>query len=231
MQLPRHAENTTREQQIMEQLLWSDPKEIEGWENSSRGAGVHFGPKVTEQFLQQNNLSLLIRSHECEGDGYRLMHNDKVVTIFSASYYGGDQQNKGAVIVFNDEKPLTPKFEQFLASALAFDGNQAHPIKDFERVTIQRLYEKIFELRQPLLLEFSKRDIKGDGLLELQVWEEVLLEVTELKIAWISLIPYLAKNENEFVCYMKFLDRFKVTSDKLFFLFSILFILLFFLIL
>ena len=194
MQLPRHAENTTREQQIMEQLLWSDPKEIEGWERTHQEEQEFIlAPKVTEQFLQQNNLSLLIRSHECEGDGYRLMHNDKVVTIFSASYYGGDQQNKGAVIVFNDEKPLTPKFEQFLASALAFDGNQAHPIKDFERVTIQRLYEKIFELRQPLLLEFSKRDIKGDGLLELQVWEEVLLEVTELKIAWISLIPLFGK--------------------------------------
>lgn len=30
-----------------------------------RGEGVHFGPDVTEDFLRENNLNMVVRSHEC----------------------------------------------------------------------------------------------------------------------------------------------------------------------
>ena len=56
---------------LMTELLWSDPKEGNGWEPSERGAGVYFREDVTEKFLKENNLILLIRSHEVIIEGYK----------------------------------------------------------------------------------------------------------------------------------------------------------------
>ena len=46
------------------ELLWSDPKPAAGRGPSQRGVGVGFGPDVTCNFLQDNGLDLLVRSHE-----------------------------------------------------------------------------------------------------------------------------------------------------------------------
>lgn len=48
------------------ELLWSDPKPAEGRGPSQRGVGVGFGPDVTRNFLQDNKLDLLVRSHEVD---------------------------------------------------------------------------------------------------------------------------------------------------------------------
>ena len=48
----------------MSDILWSDPSPFPGRGPSKRGVGQTFGPDVTERFLTQNNLSLVIRSHE-----------------------------------------------------------------------------------------------------------------------------------------------------------------------
>jgi serine/threonine-protein phosphatase 5 len=51
-------------------VLWSDPEDIEGLEESDRGMGIFFGSDVTENFLKVNNLQFLIRSHEMVDEGY-----------------------------------------------------------------------------------------------------------------------------------------------------------------
>ena len=68
-------------------------------EPSSRGSGIHWGPDVTANYLDSHGLSLLIRSHEMIDEGYRIGHNSKCVTLFSASYYCGTNQNK-VIIIF-----------------------------------------------------------------------------------------------------------------------------------
>ena len=46
------------------EMLWSDPKPGDGRGPSQRGVGVGFGPDVTRSFLEDNQLDLLVRSHE-----------------------------------------------------------------------------------------------------------------------------------------------------------------------
>lgn len=49
---------------IMSDLMWSDPQPFVGRSPSKRGVGMAFGPDVTRAFLEENGLSLLVRSHE-----------------------------------------------------------------------------------------------------------------------------------------------------------------------
>ena len=91
------------EDRLFEDILWSDPRpsatypdKLTGCVPSARGAGVEFGPDVTEKFCAQNGFALVIRSHECVPEGYEIQHNGRLITVFSASRYCGTQTNKGA---------------------------------------------------------------------------------------------------------------------------------------
>lgn len=90
---------------------WADPHEGKGIKNSRRGSdAITFGEDVTKRFLTNNNLELCIRSHELpprfenqkagRGPGYRWSHDDRLLTVFSASNYGGIGKNNGAVAIF-----------------------------------------------------------------------------------------------------------------------------------
>ena len=101
--------------EYMEKLLWSDPKGEKGIKPSIRGAGVFFGPDITEKFLKENNLELLIRSHEVRMEGYQIEHGGKVITVFSSPNYCDQMGNKGAIIKFKGGN-INPIFIQFEAS-------------------------------------------------------------------------------------------------------------------
>lgn len=70
-------------------ILWSDPMDEDGMGPSKRGVAVNFGPDVTRAFLENNNLDLLVRSHEMKEEGYEVAHGGKCITIFSAPNYCG----------------------------------------------------------------------------------------------------------------------------------------------
>mmetsp|Transcript_45463 Transcript_45463/g.98663 ORF Transcript_45463/g.98663 Transcript_45463/m.98663 type:complete len:975 (-) Transcript_45463:251-3175(-) len=89
-------------EEILFDCLWSDPRPTPGIGSSTRGAAVvTFGPDVTARFLKDNHLSLLIRSHEVPSDdhGFKWLHNNQCLTVFSASKYGGHGRNFGGVVV------------------------------------------------------------------------------------------------------------------------------------
>ncbi|TNV73192.1 hypothetical protein FGO68_gene6014 [Halteria grandinella] len=69
---------------IMCECLWSDPCDQNGRHPSKRGVGVQFGPDVASRFLDENNLKLLVRSHEVKQEGYEYQKGGKVLTVFSA---------------------------------------------------------------------------------------------------------------------------------------------------
>mmetsp|Transcript_85659 Transcript_85659/g.238381 ORF Transcript_85659/g.238381 Transcript_85659/m.238381 type:complete len:81 (-) Transcript_85659:248-490(-) len=72
---------------LMADLLWSDPHPGFGRRPSRRGVGVAFGRDVTEEFMQLNGLSLVIRSHEMKEEGYEVEHGGKLVTVFSVYHF------------------------------------------------------------------------------------------------------------------------------------------------
>jgi diadenosine tetraphosphatase ApaH/serine/threonine PP2A family protein phosphatase len=52
-------------------LCWSDPEPVQHWREGQRGAGHLFGPEQTRNFLQQNKLRLVARSHQLAMDGFQ----------------------------------------------------------------------------------------------------------------------------------------------------------------
>jgi len=98
---------------LMCELLWSDPHPQKGRHPSKRGVGIGFGPDISHKFLDDNKLTMLVRSHEMKQNGYEEEADGRVVTIFSAPNYCDQMGNKGAFIKFNgsDMKPKYTVFE------------------------------------------------------------------------------------------------------------------------
>ncbi|KAA6374393.1 MAG: putative Serine/threonine-protein phosphatase 5 [Streblomastix strix] len=64
---------------LMTQMLWSDPMEHPGQRQSLRPFGCSFGPDVTDEFLDRNQLQMIIRSHEFRLHGYSVEQGGKLV--------------------------------------------------------------------------------------------------------------------------------------------------------
>nr|GMD60710.1 serine/threonine-protein phosphatase 5 isoform X2 [Ipomoea batatas] len=102
------------EEGLMCELLWSDPQPQPGRGPSKRGVGLSFGGDVTKRFLQENNLELVVRSHEVKDEGYEIEHDGKLITVFSAPNYCDQMGNKGAFIRFQSPE-LKPNIVTFSA--------------------------------------------------------------------------------------------------------------------
>ena len=140
-------EGTSLQDQLFEQILWSDPRptqhfpvQVRWWKPSDRGAGVEFGVEMTNQFCRRNKVALIIRSHECVQDGYEVLHGGRLITIFSASHYCQKNNNKGAFITFTHK--MEPEIQQFVA----------HQISDFN----------ISSFEEGAKVEVSKEDNSND---------------------------------------------------------------------
>lgn len=101
------------EEGVMTDILWSDPQDQNGLAPSKRGGGTMFGPDITKKFLKDNDLNLIVRSHEVQEEGYKVLHDGKLITIFSAPNYVDQMGNKAAFIKL--DKEYIPSFTQFQA--------------------------------------------------------------------------------------------------------------------
>ncbi|GHP02024.1 serine threonine protein phosphatase 2A [Pycnococcus provasolii] len=79
-------------------LLWSDPEDRCGWGISPRGAGYTFGQDITEQFNHANGLQFIARAHQLVMEGFNWMHDNRVVTVFSAPNYCYRCGNLAAIV-------------------------------------------------------------------------------------------------------------------------------------
>ena len=96
--------NQIPQEGIIADMLWSDPTAtVDHFQISDRGIGYLFGSYPLLKFLDNNNLELLVRSHEsCEKGfnwpfDYSKKAKNRCLTIFSTSDYC-DEQNDAAIL-------------------------------------------------------------------------------------------------------------------------------------
>lgn len=109
---------TTVEQQMLIDLLWSDPTDNDDEmgiqpnavrDPNNTGNIVKFGPDRVETFLKNNGLSCIIRGHECVMDGFERFAKGQLITVFSATDYCGRHKNAGAMLVIQKDMELIPR--------------------------------------------------------------------------------------------------------------------------
>lgn len=105
---------------LMCDLLWSDPDSkisvsliatynntldtvsnlifLQGWGENDRGVSFVFGANVVSNFLESQDLDLLVRAHQVVEDGYEFFAGRRLVTLFSAPNYCGEFDNAGGMI-------------------------------------------------------------------------------------------------------------------------------------
>lgn len=104
---------------MLEDLLWSDPADIDDeFVESPRGAGRLFGKSLTRRILEKLNVKVLIRGHEPCADGFKIDHDGRILTLFSMK--GPPYFNKHAAylqVPLSEEiqtaKELIPYIHQF----------------------------------------------------------------------------------------------------------------------
>jgi serine/threonine-protein phosphatase 4 catalytic subunit len=83
---------------IFSNLFWARPSDVTRFSKymkreafMGRGEWFRFGPEITGAFLRNNNMGLVVRSHEYKYEytlgGYRTDHGGKTVTVHSATWY------------------------------------------------------------------------------------------------------------------------------------------------
>ena len=100
--------NIDRKQEVphdgaMCDLLWSDPdQDLKGFGISPRGAGYLFGEDVVTTFEDLNKINLIARAHQLVMEGYKLMFDGKLVTIWSAPNYCYRCGNQASIVKFDE---------------------------------------------------------------------------------------------------------------------------------
>jgi serine/threonine-protein phosphatase PP1 catalytic subunit len=85
-------------------LVWSDPDNgTYEWGPSDRGATFFWGEKVAREFLFENHLEMIIRGHQVVKNGHEFPFSPDIscVTVFSATCYDEDEDNKGCFMTLS----------------------------------------------------------------------------------------------------------------------------------
>ncbi|XP_076047339.1 serine/threonine-protein phosphatase with EF-hands pef-1-like [Oratosquilla oratoria] len=165
-------------------LLWSDPQTAEGCRpNTFRGGGSYFGPNVTRSLLNRHGLCLLIRSHECKPEGYEVLHDNKCITIFSASNYYDDGSNRGAYVKLQGPG-LEPHFVQYMADTKTKRLTLRERVGRMETSAIRELRGQIMASRTRLLEAFKGHDPGDTGQIALNDWVTTMEKHSHLNLPW-----------------------------------------------
>ena len=193
-----------RDYLICKSMIWSDPHPSDdfiGIEDSTRGAGGLYGSNITKQFLEENELSCILRSHQCVASGIETCHDGKLFTVFSASNYCGKSGNRGAVLRLkrSDKQPqpkfaLTWKYEDCLDIDLRhkvlFKRKKGDKKRALSLAAIQAS-EYIIEYKRELFDHWRSLDIKGKGRVTREQWADGLQTVLKLRSQWKKMFPIL----------------------------------------
>jgi Ca2+-binding EF-hand superfamily protein/diadenosine tetraphosphatase ApaH/serine/threonine PP2A family protein phosphatase len=221
---PLHG--TGFEERLIEDLLWSDPRNIQGTQPSERGAGVEFGQEITNNFCAVNSVALIIRSHECVMEGFEVLHGGRLITLFSASRYCGTQTNKGAFLTLG--KDLQPAIQQFYAHSLesadfgvTLDDSDKDRAKDsktkedkLEDDVVEKIVELVLDNKPDLYWYFTQHDTERCGKVSKAIWADALRNVLDIDIPFLNYQPRLADLEADGkINYANFLERYRLKME------------------
>ncbi|EUD69258.1 protein phosphatase [Plasmodium inui San Antonio 1] len=105
-------------EQKVTDLLWSDPTDNDSIlgtipndirDPDGTGHIVKYGPDRVHKFLEDNDLQLIIRAHECVMDGFERFAGGKLITLFSATNYCNSHKNAGALLFIRRDLTVIPK--------------------------------------------------------------------------------------------------------------------------
>eukprot|EP00002_Diphylleia_rotans_P002100 TRINITY_DN1129_c0_g4_i1.p1 TRINITY_DN1129_c0_g4~~TRINITY_DN1129_c0_g4_i1.p1 ORF type:complete len:796 (-),score=165.92 TRINITY_DN1129_c0_g4_i1:939-3326(-) len=214
--------DATRQSIVIDDMLWSDPRDEPGCSNNSRGAGLRFGPNITEGFLQALGCTTLIRSHEVKDNGYEVTHNGRCITLFSASNYTGTYGNKGAVAILDHASRLHmfthTSVDAQRHSNLIFDESK------LEQTNLLHVAELIFEKKLALTEAFRQKEaeekLKNPSLRRGSVsklgWLQVMDQVLGVDFDWEALRGKIAPSARpDCIDYSIFLNQYEIDDAKL----------------
>mmetsp|Transcript_15906 Transcript_15906/g.39866 ORF Transcript_15906/g.39866 Transcript_15906/m.39866 type:complete len:753 (-) Transcript_15906:377-2635(-) len=199
---------------VVETVLWSDPQAKAGCvSNKKRGVGCRFGPDVASDFMRQEGLKLMVRSHECVMEGLEWPFGGpdtepRVCTLFSASNYGSKTLNKGAFLVMSCGAADNPKAVKYEAEQVS---TQQVDLKNIKFVA-QLIVERKVDLRRA----FVDADDEQTGVISISRWANAIGSTLSLHLPWINLHPMLASNctSSKGVEYESFLQQFQPQASK-----------------
>lgn len=174
-------------------ILWSDPRPQPGcYTNSVRGGGSFFGPDVTEAFLQRHHLERIIRSHECKPNGFEFTHDDRVLTVFSASNYYAMGTNRAAYVKLLGPK-LVNQIVMYISSRSTPNGAVLQRQGYVEMSALKKLKQLIYTSRMLLMEKFQMNDKDNSGKIFISQWCDIMKTVVGLHLPWRLLCPKIAK--------------------------------------
>mmetsp|Transcript_19316 Transcript_19316/g.29328 ORF Transcript_19316/g.29328 Transcript_19316/m.29328 type:complete len:768 (+) Transcript_19316:86-2389(+) len=204
--IPQHSVHD-----VLKDCLWSDPLPDDSNEsicipNDTRGAGVKFPKNITTNWLNANELGVLLRSHQCVDHGYEIQHDGKCLTLFSASNYYGHEHNDGAVLVLdllaNKNGGYIATYNVTITASSKDDENiyvqEEESISAFEKSALSRIHKTLLDHRRELVDAFEKRDPQHTGMISLDDWDEVMrATVPHLKLPWRECAPQFARTQDD----------------------------------
>ncbi|KAG5642491.1 hypothetical protein DXG03_002715 [Asterophora parasitica] len=137
-------------------LLWSDP---DGWGLSPRGAGFLFGGDITKMFLHHNALDLIARAHQLAMEGYKLMFDKAIVTVWSAPNYCYRCGNVASILELDEH--LAQEYKVFQHAPLELHWLTVGPTISSWQLAESKGSKHLFERdiqQKCLLLRYDDRD-------------------------------------------------------------------------
>lgn len=209
VQLKTVVDPYDEDEEIVQGVMWSDPTTEPGIQPNDRGGGSQFGPDITEDFLDEHDLKLVIRAHEPfeEGTDHQDIGDGRgVVTVFSTSNYpNGEGTNLGAVLHLEDKtgEYEVVTFNSADESAHGGGGGGAIDYSAFLKAPIEHN-------RSKLTKAFRKEE--NDGKVTPAQWAKVMGKELELPdVDWLELQESLAPAVDDKIYWLKFLHKYSKT--------------------
>jgi protein phosphatase len=100
------------ENQVALDVLWNSPLgtgDYTGDNTTSIFRKRYFDEALVNEFMKNNKITLIIRSHDVIDSGFEKLYDNKVISIFSATNYCGVYNNSGGILFIKKNSEIQPK--------------------------------------------------------------------------------------------------------------------------